>query len=138
MPAVMVVLILLDVIGCSSINEQVGPDQKIQRSLDAFKEAARRFEQQQDWANYAAAQNNLGVTYRMLAERGVEPEQNLQRSIDALTEAARLRKEQQDWANYAKVQINLGLTYQLLVQLGVEPEQNLRLALQAFKEASAR
>lgn len=137
MPAVMVVLVLLYVIGCSSINEQVGPDQKNQRSLDAFKEAARRFDEQQDWENYAKVQNNLGVTYRRQAERGVEPEQNLQRSVGALTEAARLRKEQQDWVGYAKAQNNLGLTHQLLVQLGVEPEQNLRLALQAFKEASA-
>jgi len=32
------------VTGCSSNPEQIEPGQKIQRSLDAFKEAARRFE----------------------------------------------------------------------------------------------
>src|SRR5204863_275989 len=75
----MVVLVLLDVIGCSSINQQLGPDQKMQRSLDVHKEAARRLEEREIWADYATAQDNLGVTYRMQAERDIEPEQNLQR-----------------------------------------------------------
>src|SRR5258705_6303787 len=57
-PAI-VVLVLLAVIGCSGINEQIGPDQWMQRSLDAHKEAARLHEEQHDWANYAEAQHNL-------------------------------------------------------------------------------
>ena len=136
-PTMMVMLLLLHVIGCSNIDERIGPDQKIQRSLDALKQEARRFEKQKDWASYAKAQNNLGIIYRLQAERGIEPEQNIQRLLDVLKEAARLDEEQMDWVNYAKVQNNLGMTYQALAQRGVEPEKNLRLAPQAFKEASA-
>ena len=84
----MVVLVLLDVIGCSSINQQLGPDQKMQRSLDVLKEAARRSEEYQDWVKYAKVQNNLGVTYQMLAQRGVESEKNLGLATQAFKEAS--------------------------------------------------
>jgi hypothetical protein len=84
----MVALVLLDVIGCSSINEQIGLDQKIQRTLDVLKEAARRSEEQQDWVKYAKVQNNLGVTYQLLAQRGVEPGKNLNLATQAFKEAS--------------------------------------------------
>jgi hypothetical protein len=132
-----VVLVLLDVLGCSSIPEPIEPDQKFQRRLDDLEKSARRYEEQQNWAGYARVQNDLGVIYRMQAEWGIEPLQNLQRSLDAFKEAARMENELKNWVGYAKAQNHLGLTYQVLAQRGVEPEKNLRLATEAFKEASA-
>lgn len=137
-PAMVVVLVILHVIGCSSINEQIGPTQQIQRALDALNEMASRFEKKQDWVSYANVQNNLGVTYRIHAELGIEPEQNLQRSLDAHKEGARRSKELQIWGDYAKAQGNLGVTYRALAQRGVEPEQNLQRSLDLLKEVALR
>jgi len=55
--------------------------------LDTLKEASRRFEEQQDWATYAKVQNNLGLTYQLLVQLGVEPEQNLRLALQAFKEA---------------------------------------------------
>ena len=85
-PAI-VVLVLLAVIGCSSVNEQIGPDQWMQRSLDVLKEVARLSEKYQDWVKHAKVQSNLGMTYQLLAQRGVESEKNLRLATQAFKEA---------------------------------------------------
>ena len=134
----MVVLVLLDVIGCSSTPEQIDPDQMFQRSLDAFQDTARRYEEQQNWAGYAKAQNDLGVIYLLQAQRGIEPMQNLQLSLDALEKAARRHEEQQNWAEYTSTQNNLGVTYMVLAQHGSRPARNLQRSLDVLKEAARR
>ena len=134
-PAI-VVLVLLDVLGCSSIPEPIEPDQKFQRRLDDLEKSARRYEEQQNWAGYARVQNDLGVIYRMQAELGIEPAQNLQRSLDALKEAARRQEEHLNWGGDAAVQNNLGLTYRMQAERDIEPVQNLQRSLDAFKEAA--
>ena len=54
---------------------------------EALKKAARRFEEVQNWAGDAKAQNNLGSTYQALAQRGVEPQKNLRLATQAFKEA---------------------------------------------------
>jgi hypothetical protein len=49
----------------------------------SLKESAHRYEEQQDWAGYAMVQNNLGVTYQLLAQRSVESEKNLRLATQA-------------------------------------------------------
>ena len=120
-----------------SVFSTSGMPEPLAAARNMYEKAAADYQKEKNWANYAGVQNNLGVTYRVLAERGVAPEENLQHAVEALTEAARRFKEQQNWASYAAVQNNLGLTYRVLAERGVAPEENLRLANQAFKEASA-
>jgi hypothetical protein len=53
------------------------------------KEAARRHnEEQQNWTDYAGTQNNLGVTFQVLAQCAVEPEKNLRPATQAFKEAS--------------------------------------------------
>ena len=63
------------------------PEQNLQRSLDALMEAARHCKDQQNWALYAMVQNNLGLIYQALANRGVEPEKSLMLADEAFREA---------------------------------------------------
>ena len=117
-------------------HQSLGNAAPLLAALRAFTQASTQYRAQQSWASYASTQNNLGLTYRVLAERGVQPVQNLERSAQALGDAARLRKEQQNWASYASAQINLGSTYRALAERGVGPIQNLERSAKALEDAA--
>ena len=53
----------------------------------AFKEAARRFYEVQNWSGYAKAQNNLRSTDQALAQRGVKLQKHLGLATQAFKEA---------------------------------------------------
>lgn len=116
-------------------HENTGSPELLGRAKETYLKALAGYQQEGTWDQYAAVQNNLGLIYRVLAERGVEPEQNLQRSVDALKEAARLRKEQQNWAKYAGALFNLGLTQEMRATEGPDRRMSLAAARTAYEEA---
>lgn len=118
------------------VHELTGNPESLQRAKEAYLNALIGHTQERSWGQYAAVQNNLGLTYRMLAGRGVESEQNLQLSIVVLQEASSRFADQGDCAGYALAQNNLGTTYGVLAERGVEPEKNLKLSLATLQEAA--
>jgi len=113
------------------------PD-SLTKALDMYEMARTSYQKEQDWENYADVLNNLGLTYGMLAHRGIAPGANLQKSVTALTEAAHLREKQHNWPKYANIQNNLGLSYRMLAEVGVAPEENLQHSVEALIEAARR
>ena len=116
--------------------EKMGSLDLLERAKENYLKALAGYQQEGSQALYTNIQNNLGLVYEALAERGVEPKQNFQRSLAALEEAARLDKEQENWAGYARDQNNLGATYRELAERGVAPKENLQHALDALEEAA--
>ena len=108
----------------------------LNRAQDHLSLAVQQYKDLQDWKGQADGQNNLGVTYLLLANTGVEPRRNLNLAEHALESAAGWYEQQKDSAGYARSQLNLGATYQKLAGVGVEPTRNLALAAKALQEAT--
>ena len=115
-----------------------GMSEPLTKAWDAYSKAIAGYEEEKDWIRYASVQNNLGLIYLGLAERGIAAEANLQHSVEALIESARRYSEIQNWVDYAAVKNNLGITYRILAQRGVAPEVNLQHAVKALKESTYR
>jgi tetratricopeptide (TPR) repeat protein len=115
--------------------EASGKPEPLDRAQVMYTQALAGYQSEKNLAGYAGVQNNLGVTYRVLAERGVEPKDNFKRSVTALEEAVRLCKEEQNWEEYALAQNSLGATYGALAEHGVEPKDNFKRSVAALKEA---
>ena len=115
-----------------------GMAEPLTKAWDAYSKAIQGYEEEKDWIRYASAQNNLGLIYLGLGERGKAAEANLQHSVETLTDSARRYSEMQNWGDYAAVKSNLGITFRILAQRGVAPELNLQYAVKALKESAYR
>ncbi len=120
----------------NNVHAKTGSSESLQAAKEAYLQALKGHIQDGAWDKYAGAQNNLGLTFRIFAGRGVAPEENLLLSINTFQEAASRFKGQQNWSGYALTQNNLGITYGVLAERGVAPEQNLLLSISAFQEAN--
>ena len=112
-----------------------GMPEPLTKARDAYERAVAGYQKEKDWDRYAGVQSNLGLTYGVLAQRGVAPEANLKLSVEALTEAARRYKEQENWADYAMVLFNLGFTHEMQAAEGPDREMSLEAASAAYEEA---
>jgi tetratricopeptide (TPR) repeat protein len=116
--------------------ERPGTDRRLnlQRSVTCFERALRRYTAARAPHQYALIQNNLGITYRILAETD-HPTENLHLSIHAFNQAAKYFGPKLAPVQFAAVQNNMGAAY---IQLaGVKDRaDNLWRAVAALRRAA--
>jgi tetratricopeptide (TPR) repeat protein len=112
---------------------QGNPRKALRRAIDAYMEALRIWTPNVAPRNYAMVQNNLGVTYRRLADYE-NPRRNLRQAIAAFEQALRFRTAEDAPLDYAETQNELGIAYRNLAEYE-DPVGNLRKAIEACKEA---
>ncbi|MBX3083349.1 MAG: TIR domain-containing protein [Anaerolineae bacterium] len=115
--------------------ERPGADRRtsLQRSVSCFERALRRYTAQRAPMHYALIQNNLGITYRILAETD-HPEENLHLSIGAFNHALRFYGPRSSPVNFAIVQNNVGSAYLAMANVK-DRADNLWRAVAAFRRA---
>ncbi|MCC6188174.1 MAG: hypothetical protein IT318_04035, partial [Anaerolineales bacterium] len=118
-----------------SYYESLRGDRKVNlvRAVNAFGRALRFFNPQRYPSEYALIQNNLGTTFRMLAEVE-EPTKNLNLAISAFERAGRFFTREESPLDFGVIQNNLGATYLNLAGLE-NRKDNLRRAISAFRRA---
>jgi tetratricopeptide (TPR) repeat protein len=102
---------------------------KYETALDGYKK-------DDDFHNYAIAQNDLGVIYLYYAERGMDSKKNFPLAASTFSNVALRFTELQNWNGYAMAQNNLGLVSMVSALQGVAPKDNLQKALDAFSDAA--
>ncbi len=112
---------------------QGNPRKALRRAIDAYMEALRIWTPNVAPRNYAMVQNNLGVTYRRLADYE-NPRRNLRQAIAAFEQALRFRTAEDAPLDYAETQNELGIAYRNLAE-HEDPVGNLGKAFKAYGEA---
>jgi tetratricopeptide (TPR) repeat protein len=118
--------------------ERPGADRRssLQKSVTCFERAAHRYLPARAPQHYAMIRNNLGITYRTLAETD-HPAENLPLAIQAFKDAAQHFSLRESPVQFAAVQNNLGAAY--LTLAGVKDRvDNLWLAVAAFRRAGTQ
>lgn len=117
--------------------ERPGADRRmsLQRSVTCFERALKRYTAQRAPSHYAMIQNNLGITYRTLAETDHSAE-NLHLAIHAFEQALKYYTPRQMPLSFATVQSNVGAAYVSLAAV-TDRADNLYRALAAFRRAGA-
>jgi len=115
--------------------ERLTGDRKtsLYRAVTAFDKAARYFTPQRDAFAYAQIQNNMGITYRTLAEMK-DPAANLQMALGCFDRALKIYTPNAHPLEFGAVVNNLGGVYLSLA--GIENRrENLWQALTTFRRA---
>ena len=102
-------------------------------AIESYKEALNVCDFNRVPIQHAAAQNNLGSAYSLLADVEDKAE-NCTRAIEAYQEALKVRTLDQFPIDYAATQNNMGNAYSTLAEIKDRAE-NCKRAIEAYREA---
>jgi tetratricopeptide (TPR) repeat protein len=102
-------------------------------AIEAHSEALKVYSLDRYPENYARTQNNIGISYRTLAD-GEDKAKNCYKAIEAFNEALKVRTLERYPMNYAMTQNNLGTAYTTLAEVE-QKAKNCQRAIEAYSES---
>jgi len=114
-------------------DEETARRENLSRAIDAYSEALKVYTLEEQPMEYATTQNNLGMSYCVLAGMTKE-ERDFYNAIDAYSEALKVYTLEEQPMEYALTSSNLAIAYSLLSEIS-DKEKNLSRAIDAYSEA---
>jgi len=107
--------------------------ENLSHAINAYNEALKVYTLEEQPMEYAVTQNNLGMSYCVLAGITKE-EEDFYNAIEAYNEALKVYTLEEQPMEYAVTCTNLAIAYSLLSELS-NREENLANAIEAYNEA---
>ena len=114
-------------------DEERVKEENLINAINAYKEALKVYNLEENPMEYAEIQTTMGISYRTLSTF-FDKEENLNHSIRAFKEALKVYNLEENPMEYAATQNNLGISYRNLAMV-VDMFANFEKAMEAYEEA---